>query len=220
MQLENEYENLKNMARYIDSGTKTISDCVKTKDYSALSSGEDDKLISDIKDGIDIFKKEVNDIMKQLSGLNGISSLMSQAANEIFELKKYGALLGLQFNSSPQMTDNAFSEPQGTKSSPPRSFDISSLSQKNQFSDPIYREINEDEYQTLPTIVPLLVKIDDMNKHYKNLIESGSFIITAENFSEIVPLSSSRLNAFTRALVQLNRMIVVEDNGSTTYKLL
>ena len=85
MQLENEYENLKNMARYIDSGTKTISDCVKTKDYSALSSGEDDKLISDIKDGIDIFKKEVNDIMKQLSGLNGISSLMSQAANEIFE---------------------------------------------------------------------------------------------------------------------------------------
>ena len=80
--------------------------------------------------------------------------------------------------------------------------------------------VREEEYQTLPTIVPLLVKLDDMNKHYKNLMDSGSFVVTSENFSAIVPLSSSRLNAFTRALVQLNRMIIVEDGGTATYKLL
>ncbi|OHT15209.1 hypothetical protein TRFO_42666 [Tritrichomonas foetus] len=227
MQINGDYENLKNLARYIDAGTKTISDCIVNRNYDSLVSNEDDKLISDINEGINIFTKETEEISTQISRLDNLNSLLSRAQNEISELKRYGAILGLQFATTDfaqQDTNNANTSFNGENRNKINQNDNFVAMQTNtplyHSSDPVYRPIAEDEYQTLPAIVPLLVRLDDMNKHYQHLMNTGALRFTSEQFAEIVQLSSSRINAFVRALVQLNRMAIIEERGSTSYQML
>lgn len=239
----NFYEKMKNYAQYIDAGMKTLNECARTSNFQLLSSNEDEKLMSDINGSINSMKEEIDNIFSQASRLNGLNDFISRTVYSIQEIKRVGNSLGLQFqytnqNEYPPQNNLDYNVSTNLQTQPqqPNDFrkdpinNIPNASNPNiqpryyeYGSKPIFREITDEEYKKLPAIVPLLVKLDDMNKHYQNLINNmnnDTFIISSDDFSEIIQLSSSRMNAFIRALISLKRMTTIEDVDDTKYKML
>lgn len=237
------YEEMKNYARYIDAGMKTLKECARTSNFQIISSNEDEKLMNDINDSIISIKNEVDKLTFQANKLNGLNNFVSSTAYTIQELKRIGNSLGMFFRSSNQ---NEFSQPvldYNKQSNFQQQQQQQQLELRNEplanmpaqlnpnmqakhydySSVPTFREITSEEYSKLPPVVPLLVKLEDMNKHYQNLmnnINTETFAITFEDMSDIIQLSSSRINAFIRALVSLNRMKTIEEANLTVYKML
>lgn len=235
----NFYDDMKKYGSYIDSGIKTLSECVRMKNFRLIISNEDEKLIKDMNDSVNSMKDEITNLYSQAMQLDNLNDLLTKTANDIQTLKKVGNMLGVPLKSSIQteylaQADKTFDEleRQGDDAYPDTKSEIDQfptsipykMSKNNVTTEkPTFREIIDDEYQTLPPIVPLLIRIDDMNKHYRNLIESlnsDTFLISADDFIDIIQLSSSRMNAFIRALVTLNRMVIIEDQNGTKYKML
>lgn len=241
------YEEMKKYARYIDAGMKTLNECARTSNYQLISPNEDEKLMNDINDSIISIKKETDKLSFQANKLNGLNDFVSTTSYTIQELKRIGNSLGMFFRSSNQ---NEFSVKTGIEYNMQSNFQQQQQQQLQQqdfrnepllnmqaptnpnlqapklydYSPmPIFREITNDEYQTLPPVVPLLVKLEDMNRHYQKLMSSinnEAFTVSSEEMSEIIQLSSSRINAFIRALVSLNRMKAIEGAETTMYKML
>lgn len=239
----NYYEEMKNYARYIDAGMKTLNECARTSNFQMISSNEDEKLMNDINDSISSIKNEIDKLSFQANRLNGLNNFVSSTAYSIQELKRLGISLGLQFgmqiqNDFPAQHLLEYNAPSNFQQQPQQQTEIRNDTAKNiptqlntnpppnyydYASKPMFRQITNEEYQTLPPIVPLLVKLEDMNKHYQNLMDNvnnETFTISSDDLTEIIQLSSSRINAFIRALVSLNRMKTIEEAEGTTYKML
>jgi hypothetical protein len=204
-----EVSPLKQLARYIDSKLSELADIAETGQYESPEPNEDEDLLLSIRQGIELHRADVQAVKIQVDHLEDLTALIRDTKSAIDELKRYGALCGLPLFAEDRRSIERKRSP-ASSPSVPRAVTPTKLPLTT--GDVTFREITEAEYRTLPSIVPLLVKHEDMNKHYCTLIESGMVKFSPDDLSETIPLSNSRLNAFTRALVSLGRLLSCDDD--------
>ena len=213
------FNQLNEVAVYIDEGIKHLQDVTESDQWMSVKTKECD-LINTLNQSISEHFQEISKLTVQVNSLAELNSTVENAKYALNELKKYGILCGLPFSMSQQkpIIDNSQQNASSIKQSQVEEKHITPI--PKQSLGPVFKEITLEEFQTLPSIIPLLIKIEDMNKYYQNLFQYNNTKISANELSEIVPLTSSRLNAFTRALTSLNRVQSFEDDGITFYTLL
>ena len=208
---------MRQFARYVDQTTAYLLDIVNSGRYDALRQGCDEDLLKNISESIDQQKDEVQKMFSQLKEVESLSNLMNDTRSALDELKRYGV-----FCEMPVALGHLGEERKQViefRKSPTRSPPDVAVPRRAPVQR-AFRPIEKAEYDSLPTLVSLLVKLEDMNKHYSNLFESGKEKFTTEEVAEIVPLSTSRLSAFIRALTSLGRIDAQEDGSTTLYLLL
>jgi hypothetical protein len=216
------FDQMKQFARYIDQSLKLLTEVAESRHFDALRSDSDEDLFSHVSRSIDEQQTVVTKLEKQITDIEELADLMKNARSAIEELKRFGILCDLPIAMAPpdERRQIAFTHPEQKKASSRSPLPAKQPPLPTRASDVRYREIDITEYRSLPSIVPLLVKFDEMNKHYLSLVESGKLRFTSDELGEHVPLSNSRLNALTRALISLQRLAVIEDNSVTYYHLL
>jgi hypothetical protein len=219
------FAQMRQFAHYIDQNFTALTEIAEGKRFNALRAGMDD-LFSHVSRSIDEQQAEVRELEKQITEIEELGGLMNNARSAIEELKRLGILCDLPIPMAhpKERRQSAFAQFEQWKapvrSSPPLRQSPQPPKIPTSASEVQYREIGIAEYRSLPSIVPLLVKFDEMNKHYLSLSESARLRFTSDELVELVPLSNSRVNALTRALISLQRLAVAEDGSVTYYCLL
>jgi hypothetical protein len=211
------FDHLRQFARFIDSSLQQLSEAVQTGQFDAIQQDPDEDLLLNVAHSIDQHQSDLHKVAKQIDDLDDLANLIKNTRSAIDELKRYGILCDLPMTTDerrvPEQRRTPVSSPAvERKGLSPRHLPMDS-------SEVTYREIDNSEYQSLPSIVPLLVKFEDMNKHYYTLVESGKVKFTLDELSDLIPLSNSRLNAFSRALISLGRVVSHQDGSVTIYHL-
>jgi hypothetical protein len=215
------FEQMKQFARYIDQNIKVLTEIAESGRYGALQPDTDDDLIADVGRSIDQQQSEINKMTRQIGEIEELGTLIKNARSAIDELKRYGILCDLPISIAPTDDRKAAAVVPERKRTPVASPVVQQPRKIPTTASEIeFREIDFAEYRSLPSIVPLLVKFEEMNKHYCNLVETGQMKFSGDELAQQVPLSNSRLNAFTRALISLERLAAVEEKSGTFYHLL
>ena len=208
---------MRQFARYVDQTMACLLDIVNSGRYDALRDGCDEDLLKNIGESIDQQRDEVQKMSLQLKEVESLSSLMNDTRSALDELKRYGVFCEMPVSlAHPGDDRKAAAE---FRKSPSRSPEMQ-ITRRVVTSQRSIRPIEKSEYDSLPTLVSLLVKLEDMNRHYTTLFESGKERFTTEEVAELVPLSTSRLGAFIRALTSLGRIDAHEEGSNTFYILL
>jgi hypothetical protein len=172
--------------------------------------------MADIGRDIEQQQSEIDKITREIGEIDELGTLIKNARSAIDELKRYGILCDLPISLTATDDRKAVAVVPERKRTPvnsPRKIPTTA-------SEITFRQIDCEEYRSLPSIVPLLVKFEEMNKHYCHLVETGQMKFSGDELAQQVPLSNSRLNAFTHALISLERLAAVEAKSGTFYHLL
>jgi hypothetical protein len=215
------FEQMRQFARYIDQNVKLLTEISERGRDGSLQADADDDLVVNVGRSIDQQQSEVNKMSKHLDEIEELGILIKNARSAIDELKRYGILCDLPISiAQPDDRKGAGVVPE--KKRTPVASPVVQRPRKipTTAAEIEFREIHISEYRSMPSIVPLLVKFEDMNKYYCSLVETGQMKFSGDELAEKVPLSNSRLNAFTRALISLERLAAVDENSVTFYHLL
>lgn len=219
------FEQLSEVAQYIDNGIQQLRAVVG----GAPCAGTGDALAM-LRDGIAEQRSEIARLSEQMSNADSLAASVEGVKRALDELTKYGVLCGLPLTLAQQrnLIGGSAAEPRAPAAPVVRSAAVYAPSVAPERAvvvprecvGPSFREITAAEYQTLPSVTTLLISIDDTNKYYQNLFQCGSTKISESELSDAIPITSSRLKAFVRALTSLNRVQALDEGGCTFYKLL
>jgi hypothetical protein len=212
---------MRQFAKYIDQNLMLLTKLTENGTLDAPEADADEDLFANLGRSIGDQQAELTKMEKQMIEIEELGDLMKNARSAIDELKRFGILCDLPIAIAACDDRRPFPSFEPKKVSARSPLPVRQPPKiPTKASEVQYREIEVAEYRSLPSIVPLLVKFEEMNKYYHSLVESGKLRFNSEELADLVPLSNSRLNAFTRALVSLQRLAAVEDSCVTYYHLL
>lgn len=215
---------MRQFARYVDDTMSCLLNIVETARYDALRQACDEDIISVINDSLDEQRDALQKMTDQMDEIDGLGDLIKSTRSAIEELKRYGLLCQMPLppmedrREKPPAQAAIFTERARSPALSPRMAPDMSIGRRSVTSTPKsgFRTITKDEYDTLPQLVVLLVKLEELNKNYQAMMETGKTRFNSSELPDIVMLSPSRMKAFLAALVSLNRISNVDDGDSYT----
>ncbi|EAY21115.1 hypothetical protein TVAG_282850 [Trichomonas vaginalis G3] len=207
-------------AEYIDSGI-SILDNILDNGGQSLKTGESKENLNSIKSQIETLKEDVNSLKDKIDSIAEFGNLVNETIKSVEQLKKFGNFLGIQFGDQQttqySIRDNGsvsviISEKVKTPIKSPNIIKTSS-------SEPQYREITHDEYESLESMYKYLMKEDLLTRNYYTLYNSGVTEFTDEltrkyGISMFGPLPGT----IWEILRFLKRSETIESDGKKIYR--
>ena len=212
--MNNNLNQLLEQGKYIDQGISYLMDLLDKKKPLMTNSNENFDIIQNIEIEINNNKNQLKIINEKVNNLSNFSLKIKETQKKIEEIKKFGLFLGLPFS---QDFNKLLLTPTKKSEKLIKSNNNSPILIKN---FPSFVEITNLEYDSLTHLIRLLVKFEDLNKHYKTLFDSLQNNFTMEDVSSLIPVAGSRLDALIKALISLKRINLIEENSIKVYKFM
>lgn len=223
---------MRELAKYTDQGINLLKKAVRTGAVGMQENKPDENILTTINESLEQQMLDTQKVSEDLDEIDGLYDLVNNTRSAVEELKKYAHICDINIVST-QYDENKFAYSNGSMASRKPTPSASPIVNRNDFNSSLpkasyggasstsgFREIDQIEYNTVPPITKLLIKIEDVNKYYNLLFSLDHTKITQDEMNELVALSSSRRDAFIRTLVSLNRMNIIEKGTTVEYQLL
>lgn len=205
---------MREQARYIDEGIVHLSEIASSRHFGGIRFDDNIDFLEYIDERINSESKEIEKIAKNVEKLSNLSVQIKEIEKAMDEIKRYGVFCGMPLGGTSNVDKKIENFDKSPSIKTPLKSPIieKSIIAKTKIAE--YTEVDSNEYESLPNIIRLLVKIEDLNKHYKTLFNMYNQKFTMNDVSNVIPLAGSRLEALMKALASLKR---VDNNEERTF---